>query len=96
MKSKCIHNKKIKVVYRKLGKERVWGWSHSAGFIELDPRLKGKKHLEMILHECLHYLNPLDSENDIIKKSILIANTMWEDGYRKCDHDTSMPLQDLE
>ena len=95
MKGKGIHNKKIKVIYRKLGKERLWGAAH-VDFIELDPRLKGKKHLELFLHECLHFVCPELSENDIIKKSILMCNTMWSDGWRRCDHDESMPLQDLE
>jgi hypothetical protein len=34
------------------------------------------------------------SEEDVIKKSVLITNTIWHDGYRRCDHDESMPLQD--
>lgn len=91
-----IKDKKIKVVYRKLGKERVWGWAHGNDYIEIDPRLKGKKHLEILNHEILHVLFPQLSEKEIVKKSIILTNTLWQDGFRKCDHDDSMPLQDLE
>lgn len=88
-------DKKIKVIYRKLGKERLWGAAH-VDFIELDTRLKGKKHMEIFTHEAFHYLFPELSEKEIVKKSILFTNTMWNDGYRKCDHDETIPLQDLE
>jgi hypothetical protein len=85
--------RKIKVVYRKLLREKSWGIAYD-NYIEIDPRLKGKKHLEIMLHECLHIVCPELSEEDVIKKSVLITNTIWHDGYRRCDHDESMPLQD--
>jgi hypothetical protein len=85
--------RKIKVVYRKLLREKAWGQCHDDG-IEIDPRLKGRKHLEIMLHECSHYLWPTDSEEEIIRKSIILTNTLWHDGYRKIDNDESQPLQD--
>ncbi len=47
---------KIRIKYRKLGKENAYGVAHSDGLIEIDERLKGKKHLEIIVHETLHLL----------------------------------------
>lgn len=85
--------RKIKVYYRKLGKERVHGWAHY-DCIELDPRLRGKKHLEILLHEITHYLFPDLSEEEVIKKSVIMTNTVWNENYRRIDNDTSMPLQD--
>ena len=41
--------RKIKVVYKKLGRSSAWG--QASDFIEIDPRARGKKHLEVILHE---------------------------------------------
>lgn len=83
---------KIKVCYSKLGRDRVWGWAHH-DCIELDERLKGKKHLEIMLHEMTHYLFPELDEDEVIEKSILLTNTLWHEGYRRIDNDTLMPLQ---
>ena len=38
--------KRIKIKYCKLGKQKVWGFAHSDGLIEIDERLKGKKKLD--------------------------------------------------
>ena len=60
---------RIKVVYRKLGKEKVYGWANSENnSIEIDERLKGKKQLEIILHEALHLLHP-ELEEDVRRRS---------------------------
>jgi hypothetical protein len=85
--------KKVKVYYRKLGKEKAWGYCFD-DHIVIDPTLRGKKHMEIFLHELLHFVCPELSEEEVIKKSIMMTNTMWADGYRKADHDTSQPLQD--
>ena len=60
---------RIKIIYRKLGKEQAYGIASSDGIIEIDSRLKSRKHLEVLLHELLHILQPKDSEEMIIKKS---------------------------
>ena len=83
--------KHIKVVHRKLGRERAWGIADD--FIELDVRLKGKKHLEVLLHEALHVLFPAMSENEVIDKSIILTNTLWGESYRRIDNDCSQPMQ---
>jgi len=86
--------KKIKVLYRKLGREKVWGYAH-IGFneIEIDPTLKGRKLLEIITHESLHILFPELEEDEIEEKSIILTNTLWAEGFRKTDNDKSLPLQ---
>jgi hypothetical protein len=86
--------KRIKVIYKKLGKHKVWGFSDSAGFVELDVNLKGKKHLEILIHECLHQLYVNDSEEEIVKKSVLLTNTLWFEKYRRIDDKQDVPLQD--
>lgn len=85
-------NRKIKIIRRKLGREKIWGQAHD--HIELDSRLKGKKELEIILHEAMHILFPEQEEEEVIKKSILLTNTLWYEGYRKIDNDEKHPLQD--
>lgn len=85
---------RIKVKYRKLGKEKVWGFAHSDELIELDNRLKGKKHLEILIHECLHILYPEAEEEEIIKKSVILCNTIWHEKYRRVEDNNDEPLQD--
>ena len=85
---------RIKLIYKKLGREKAHGIAESDGVVYLDPRLKGKKALEIVLHECLHILNPLDDEKTIIRKSVTLTKILWKEGYRRADHDESEPLQD--
>jgi hypothetical protein len=85
---------KIKVIYKKLGREQAHGIAESDGIVYIDPRLKGKKHLEILLHECSHLLNPNDSEEAIIEKSVTLCKILWREGYRKVDNSNDTPLQD--
>lgn len=85
---------KIKVVHKKLGREKAYGMADSDGTVYIDPRLKGKKHLEIVLHECLHILYPEDSEEAIVDKSVTLCKILWKDGYRKVDNSNKVPLQD--
>ena len=85
---------RIKVKYSKLGRQKAWGMAHSEGYIEVDQKIKGKKLLEIILHESLHILYPLDSEEDIVHKSVILTNTLWHEHFRKIDNNNSIPLQD--
>lgn len=86
--------KRIKIKYAKLGKQKAWGLADSDGFVTLDGRLKGKKHLEILLHECLHILYPNDSEEEIVNKSVILTNTMWHENYRRVEQHDTIPLQD--
>ena len=85
---------RIKIIYKKLGKEKAHGISFSDGEIHLDPRLKGKKHLEICIHEVLHLLYPRDSEEAIIKKSVTLCKVLWAENYRRIDNTNDEPLQD--
>lgn len=84
----------IKVKYQKLGKQKVWGLADSEGVIYLDTRLKGKKHLEILIHESLHLLYPEADEDEIVNKSISLCNLIWKQRYRRIEEDKKEPLQD--
>lgn len=77
-----MRRKKTKVIYKNL--KKYWGWSNNqTNIIELSNKLKGKKHLEILVHEHLHLLIiPYDEEHikDMAKK---ISNLLWEQGYRR-------------
>jgi hypothetical protein len=85
---------KIKIIYRKLGKEQAYGISSSDGVIEIDERLRGKKAMEILIHELLHLTNPKDDEKTIIRKSVTLTKVLWNEGYRKIDDTIDLPLQD--
>ena len=85
---------KIKIIYKKLGREQAHGIAESDGIIYLDPRLRGKKHLEILLHELGHLLDTKDSEETVIKKSIAYTKILWQEGYRRIDDTNDTPLQD--
>jgi hypothetical protein len=85
---------KIKIIYRKLGREQAHGLASSDGVIEIDERLKGKKHLEILIHEVLQLLYPRNSEATIVKNSVLLTRLLWKEGYRRVDQKEDEPLQD--
>ena len=75
---------KIKVVHRKLGNEKAWGLA-SGNLVELDIRLKGRRHLLYLLHEALHIIHPEWSETKVVKVSRILCKVLWEQKYRKTD-----------
>lgn len=76
--------KKIKVVDKKLGRERALGQAYAVEkVIELDPRLRPKVRLSVAIHESLHVMFPNMSETAIDRASPKIADTLWRDGFRR-------------
>jgi hypothetical protein len=62
--------------------------------VELDERLRGKKHLEILLHETLHLLLPEAGEEEIVRISVNMTNILWSQDYRRFDNSTDLPMQD--
>jgi hypothetical protein len=85
---------KVKIIHKKLGREQAYGIAESDGIIYIDQRLKGKKHLEIVIHEVEHLLNPMDDEETIIEKSVTLCKVLWNLGYRRIDNSNDVPLQD--
>lgn len=78
--------KDTKVVYRKLGKERAIGMAHIGdNLIEIDPRLTGKKHTEILCHEWVHLQHPDWSETKVIQYSKKLTNFLWQNQIRWVD-----------
>lgn len=81
-----------KVIHKNLGKQGAWGqWKEWVNTIELDHRLAGKKHLEIILHESLHWLFPDMSESNVKKSARKMANILWSQKYRRIDDREKQP-----
>lgn len=76
----------MKVINRKLGKEKAYGLAHlDSNTIEIDTRLKPKHKLEITIHEALHILYPMESESAIVRKSKRLCAVLWNEGYRKVE-----------
>jgi hypothetical protein len=87
--------KRIKVKYKKLGKFKAWGMAnYDDNTIEVDSNLKAKKKMEIILHECLHCLFKDMDEEDVIKNSVILTNTLWHENFRSIEPEQKIPLQD--
>ena len=84
---------RIKFKRVKLGRQKVWGNADDYPLL-IDDRCKGKKELEIYIHESLHYLYPKESEEKIVRKAILLTNTLWHEGFRKIDNSNDVPMQD--
>lgn len=67
----------VKIIHRKLGRERVWGFAHSDGVIELDERLRGYKYLLYLIHEFMHLRHPEWSERRVRSESTKMARVIW-------------------
>jgi len=71
-------------VERKLGREKAWGLCFQGeNRIELDPRMKAKHHLSVLVHELLHWTFPEMSETKVRRSAPKIANEIWAQNFRK-------------
>jgi hypothetical protein len=72
--------KKIRVKYRKLGKEKADGLAHIySRTIEIDERLKGKRALGALFHECMHHANPTAAEEEVQRIEKEIVPIIWRE-----------------
>jgi hypothetical protein len=73
---------KTKVVYKRL--KVAWGYALlNQDKIELYDKLKGRKHLEILIHEKLHLMFPDLEENAIVRHSRELSSLLWKQGYRR-------------
>jgi hypothetical protein len=83
----------IPIKFIKIIPRKYYGYVQN-GVAYVDERLKGKKRLEIILHEGLHVIFPYLTEATIESAAADLARLLWADGWRKIDNDESTPLQD--
>ena len=85
--------KRLKFKRLKLGREKIHGLADVYPLL-IDERLKGKKELEIMIHEMYHYLHTSMDEETVIRHSILLTNSLWFEGFRKVDNSNDIPMQD--
>ena len=75
---------KVKVVWRKLGKEKAWGQATiGENLIEIDPRLGARRQLEVLCHEQVHLTFPSMTESDVDRAGKDLAAVLWAQDYRR-------------
>ena len=85
--------KRYKVLYKNL--KKAWGYADlSRKEVIMDRSLNGKKHLEILIHELCHLCIPEATEEEVVRMSIYITNTLWQQKYRRIDDRNNTPLQD--
>ena len=74
----------IKVVERKLGREKAWGqqWPGER-LVEIDPTQNSKDYLDTLIHETLHELFPKSSEDSVERAAATLTTVIWKCRYRR-------------
>ena len=88
--------KTVKVIWRKLGRERAWGQATTDPahpLIEIDPRLGARRQLEVICHEQLHISFPGMPESEVDRVGKAMGKILWGQNYRRVllDKNTRPP-----
>ena len=77
-------SKPVKVVWRKLGREKAWGQATiGEDLIEIDPRLGAKRQLEVLCHEQVHLIWPEATEPQVDRAGKALAKMLWAQNYRR-------------
>jgi predicted metallopeptidase len=73
----------IKVVFRKLGKEKAHGLAYKEErTIHVDERLKGIEKLDVIIHEIIHIQQPNWGEARVEGNARELARILWDNNLR--------------
>jgi hypothetical protein len=76
--------KAVKVIWRKLGKEKAWGQATiGENLIEIDPRLSARRQLEVLCHEQVHLTFPGMSEAEVDRAGKDLSALLWAQDYRR-------------
>lgn len=75
---------RLKIVERKLGRERAHGqcWK-GENLIEIDPRQTARGYLNTLIHETLHCIFPAMSESTVNRAASKICRVVWERDFRR-------------
>ena len=79
---------KVKVVERKLGREKAWGLHEPGDLralakVELDPRMPARRWLTISIHELLHEACPEWTHKRVYRVAGLMARTLWAARWRR-------------
>jgi hypothetical protein len=91
----CDLRKLPHIMFRKMGREDADGQAINQAFsgqskvahpiVEVDPRTKNKKRMEIFIHESLHHVFPALPEHEILSAGRYVARVLWHMQYRADD-----------
>lgn len=76
-----------KVIIKKLGRERAWGYYD--GRIYIDPATKGQARLEVLIHEYMHHLRPAYTEETVTRDAKLLADFLHQNHVRMTEPEST-------
>lgn len=79
-----IAGKPIRWLYVRL-RGSADGWSYHGDRVLIDARLRGRRRLEVEIHEFLHQANPAHSEEAVTEQARDLARILWQLGYRPAE-----------
>lgn len=85
--------KNVLITYKNLKDAHGYAYPKD-NIIELDLKLKGRKHLEILIHESLHILYPERAEEFIEVEAAKLTRILWKENYRRIDNTIGGKLQD--
>lgn len=78
--------KKIKVIEKKLGREKAYGLAYSGEMtIEVEERQESKDYLDTLIHEMLHCFAPTWSEKRVHDTANEMTRVIWNKNYRRIE-----------
>jgi len=84
MNRKRRSKNRLKIVERKLGRERAYGQCYkSENLIEIDPRQLSRSYLNTLIHETLHCVFPQMAESTVYRAAGKICRAVWERDFRR-------------
>ena len=78
--------KKIKVIDKKLGREKAYGLAYSAEMeVVIEERQNSKDYLDTLIHEMLHCFAPKWGEKRVADTANEMTRVIWEKKYRRIE-----------
>ena len=77
--------KRMKIMERKLGRERAYGLCWPNGTIEIDPRQSERERIDTIIHEAIHAIPQTKGFNEDWTNKVAnqLSALLWRMGYRR-------------
>ena len=75
--------KSIKVIERKMGREKAVGMAFEHDEIHIDPRQTAKEECDTYIHEVIHLIFPNWKERKVAATARKISSFLWKQGFRR-------------
>lgn len=75
-----------RIKHKKLGRQKAWGEQYTGtSLILLDPRMRSKRYLNILIHEMLHLYFPDLTEHTTDHLAKAFSKEIWSKRYRRIE-----------